>query len=103
MKNTFFGKTHSEETKRKISIAKTGVSTIMPPFSLEHKRNLSRAMQGRNAVTYNFVHDEHGNFTGTIQALIKHYPDTFTKKYHNAEIWKLTAGLYKSCKGWKLL
>ena len=73
------------------------------PFSLEHKKNISIARLTRVEKTYNFVHDEHGNFTGTIQDLIKHYPDTFTKKYHNAEIWKLTAGLYKSCKGWKLL
>ncbi len=41
------GHKHSEETKRKISQAKTGVK--LPPFTDEHKRKISEALKGRKA------------------------------------------------------
>lgn len=101
-KNTFFGKTHSEETKRKISIAKTGVSIVMPPMTEEHKRNISKAATGKGE-KITFIHKEHGIFVGTNYDLIRAFPTIFDKPWHGPEIWKLANGLYKTCKGWKVL
>jgi len=44
--NPFFGKTHSDDTRNKISEAKKGIS--LPKFSDEHKSKKSAAMMGKN-------------------------------------------------------
>jgi len=43
-KNPFYGKTHTEKTKQKMSAAQTG-----KVFSPEHKKNISRAAQGKRS------------------------------------------------------
>ena len=100
-KNTFFGKKHTPETKDLISRKKKGVSIKQPPFTEEHKQNISKARKG-TGIVYKFTHPNYGTFTGNIQDLCKKYPDIFNKPYHKAELWKLANGLYKSCKGWTM-
>lgn len=47
-RNPFFGKTHSEETLRKIKLFKVGVSVNAGvPKSIEHRQKLSAALKGR--------------------------------------------------------
>lgn len=99
--NTFYGKRHSEESKLLISTKKTGVSTTMPPFTEEHKKNISKARKGTGTV-YNFTHPTHGEHVCSIPALCDKFPETFDKSYHKSEIWKLATGIYKSCKGWTI-
>jgi hypothetical protein len=97
-KNTFFGKKHSEETKRKISEKKKGQGKGIkkPPLSEEHKKLISKNTKSR-ATQYTFHHAEHGNFIGTTGDLAKAY--NFSK---TSEAYKLVKGEYKSYKGWKL-
>ena len=100
--NTFYGKQHTEETKRKISEKKKGHSYNKGiPKSLEHRKKMSEQRKG-TGVVYSFTHPEFGTFTGNIQSLCDTYPGIFNKNYHKAELWKLATGIYKSCKGWKL-
>lgn len=72
------------------------------PFTQEHKDNISKAALGKGE-KFTFIHEIHGMFTGTNQELIRAYPAIFDKKCHGAEVWKLSKGLYKSCKGWRML
>jgi hypothetical protein len=101
-KNTFFGKKHTDESKQKISEKKTGVKISRQPFTESHKSNISKSRTG-TGVVYTFFHKEHGKITCNIQELISKFPDIFNKKYHAAELWKLATGLYKTCKGWKVI
>ena len=98
-KNTFFGRKHSEETKRKISAKKKGVSIPMPPKSEEHKKKIG-ANQRARAKSFTLTHQDHGTFTGPLYLLAETYPD---QKLRKDELWKLSAGLYQSYKGWKLV
>jgi hypothetical protein len=98
-KNTFFGRKHSEETKRKISEKKKGVSISLPPITEEHKKKIS-ANQKARARLFNLIHSEHGTFHGSLLLLSETYPE---QKLRKDELWKLSAGLYKSYKGWKLI
>lgn len=98
-KNTFFGKTHSEETKRKISKKKKGVSITLPPMTEEHKKKIG-ANRRASAKSFVLIHMDHGTFVGPLRVLSETYPD---QKLRKDELWKLTAGLYKSYKGWKLI
>jgi len=99
--NTFFGKKHTQETKDLISQKKMGVSIKQPPMTKEHCKNISEARKG-TGVIYSFIHPLHGTFVGSIQSLCSTFSQTFNKSYHKAEVWKLTAGIYKTCKGWKM-
>jgi len=98
-KNTFYGKSHSEETKRKISKAKTGVSVEQPPFTESHRKNLGLARKA-SAKEYTFFHETHGTFVGPIHRFVETYSDMFPKQWHKSELWKLATGQYKTCKGW---
>jgi hypothetical protein len=97
-KNTFFGKKHSEETKRKISEKKKGQGKGIkkPPFTEEHRKNISKS-QKKRATKHTFIHPEHGEFVGSTGDLARAY--NFSK---TAEAYKLVKGFYKSYKGWKL-
>jgi hypothetical protein len=99
--NTFFGKKHTQETKDLISKKKKGVSITQPPMTQEHCKKISESRKG-TGVVYSFIHPLHGEFVGSIQSLCREFSETFNKSYHKAEVWKLTAGKYKSCKGWKI-
>ena len=101
-KNTFFGRKHSDETKRKISEKKKGVSISLPPMSESHKRNISKAAIGKGE-KITFIHKDHGIFVGTNYDLIRAFPNIFDKSWHGSEVWKLSAGYYKSCKGWQVV
>jgi len=97
-KNTFFGKKHSEETRKRISEKKKGQGKGIkkPPLSEEHKKILSIATKNR-AAKYTFSHPEHGEFYGTTGDLARAYD--FSR---SSEAYKLVKGEYKSYKGWKL-
>jgi hypothetical protein len=94
-KNTFFGKRHSEETKRKISAKKKGVSIQLPPMSDEHRKKISEARK-RNSTKHTFFHDDLGIFIGSTGDLAR------THNVRTSEIYKLTKRFYKSYKGWKI-
>lgn len=98
-KNTFFGKKHSEETKRKISEKKKGQGKGIkkPSFTEEHRKNISKS-QKKRANKYTFAHPEHGEFVGSTGDLAREH--NFSK---TAEAYKLVKGFYKSYKGWKLI
>jgi hypothetical protein len=98
-KNTFFGKKHSEETKRKISEKKKGVSITMPPRTDEHKKKIGDNQRAR-AKSFTLTHVDYGTFVGPLYLLSETYPD---QKLRKDELWKLSTGLYKSYKGWKLI
>ena len=97
-KNTFFGKKHSEETKRKISEKKIGQGKGIKklPFSEETKSKMSEARK-RNSNKYSFKHPDHGEFYGTTGDLANAYNFSRT-----SEAYKLVKGEYKSYKGWVL-
>jgi hypothetical protein len=97
-KNTFFGKKHSEETKRKISEKKMGQGKGIKklPFSEETKSKMSVARK-RNSNKYSFKHPDHGEFYGTTGDLANAYNFSRT-----SEAYKLVKGEYKSYKGWVL-
>ncbi len=96
--NTFYGKKHSEETKRKISEKKKGQGKGVKraPFTEEHRKNISKRRKER-ADKYTFKHPEHGEFFGTTGDLARTY--NFSRA---SEAYKLVKGEYKSYKGWTL-
>lgn len=94
VKNTFYGKQHSDETKLKISTAKKGTSYGKGiPKSEEHKKKLSAARKGTGAV-YLFENKDGTLFEGTAAELSKLVGS------QTAEVYKLAAGEYKTHKGW---
>lgn len=95
-KNTFFGKKHTEETKRKISAKKKGqgIGISRNKWLPESREKIGSATKSR-AVRYAFNHPEHGEFYGTTGDLAKAY--NFSK---TSEAYKLAKGEYKSYKGW---
>jgi hypothetical protein len=97
-KNTFYGRTHTQETRDKISKAKQGhgAGIKREPFTLEHRAAISRA-RSSSASIYNFVHKDGSLFTGTTRQLSEKVGS------HPAESWKLVNGQYKTHKGWKIL
>ena len=95
-KNTFFGKKHTQETKDLISKKKKGVSITQPPFTEEHKKNISISAKKR-AKSFTLIHPDYGTFTGTLLELHEKYPE---QKLRKDELWKLSVGKYKSYKGW---
>jgi hypothetical protein len=97
-KNTFYGKKHSEETKRKISENRKGKNAgVSNNKWLPESRSKIGAATKRRATCYNFVHPEHGEFYGTTGDLAKAYNFSRT-----SEAYKLVKGEYKSYKGWKM-
>jgi len=100
--NPFYGKTHSEETKRKISEAQKRRKIERPESfktyerTIEHKKSVGAATKSR-AVQYTFKHPDHGEFYGTTGDLAKAY-----KFSQGTEAYKLVKGEYKSYKGWVL-
>lgn len=101
-KNTFYGKQHSEETKRKISEAQKRRKIERPETfktykrTEEHRKILSKK-QKEKAAKYTFRHPEHGEFYGTTGDLARAY--NFSRP---SEAYKLVKGEYKSYKGWLL-
>lgn len=97
-KNTFHGKTHTQESRDKISKAKKGQGKGIKkqPFTIEHRKAISRARTD-SATIYNFVHKDGTTFTGTTRQLSEMVGS------HPAESWKLVKGQYKTHKGWKVL
>ena len=96
--NTFYGKKHTEETKRKISEKKMGQGKGIKkkPFSTETKHKMSAARK-QNSNKYSFKHQDHGEFYGTTGDLANAYNFSRT-----SEAYKLVKGEYKSYKGWVL-
>jgi len=96
-KNTFYGKKHSEETKRKISEKKTGQGKGIkkPPFTKEHRSNISKRMI-EQAKKYTFKHHEYGTFIGSTGDIGRAF------SFRGCEAYKLVKGEYKSYKGWIL-
>lgn len=76
-------------------------SFSVEPKSATHKANLSKAHLGKGE-KFTFEHKVHGTFVGTNKDLIRAFPAIFNKSYHGAEVWKLSKGQYKSCKGWTI-
>jgi hypothetical protein len=97
-KNTFYGKKHSEETKRKISEKKKGQGKGIKksPFTEEHRKNISNS-QKKIAKKYTFIHPTAGEFYGSTGDLARAYNFSRT-----SEAYKLVKGEYKSYKGWTL-
>jgi hypothetical protein len=94
--NTFYGKKHSDETKRKISEKRKGHSDNKGILkSIEHKKKISEARK-LHAKIYKFEHNNGQVFEGTIGELAKLIGS------NPAEPWKLVAGHYKTHKGWKV-
>ena len=95
--NPFYGKTHSEETKRKISEKNKGHSYNKGiPKTEEHKRNLSKAKKAL-AQKYRFQHHDGSIFEGTTVDLARYLGS------NTAEPWKLVKGELKTHKGYKLV
>ena len=94
--NTFYGMTHSEETKKKISEKRTGHTDNKGiPKSDDHKKKISERRKAASK-KYTFVHNDGRIFTGTTGDL------AIITGAHPAEAWKLAVGHYKKHKGWKL-
>lgn len=98
--NTFYGKQHSEETKRRISEKKKGHSYNKGiPKSETHKKKLSEAKR-KNAKQFLFVHQDFGTINMSIPDLSEKFSELNLRK---DELWKLTAKKYKTYKGWSVL
>ena len=61
--NAFYGKTHSEETKKQISRALTGI-----PFTLERRKNISEAGKRRIATPENRANNSKAKMGRTLSA-----------------------------------
>lgn len=95
--NTFYGKKHTEETKRKISEKNKGHSYNKGiPKSEAHKKALSEARTNSGKV-YEFLHKDGHTFKGTVRQLAEHV------RSNPAEPWKLVTGKYKTHKGYRVL
>lgn len=95
--NTFYGKKHTEETKRKIAEKKKGHTYMKGvPKSDAHRKALSEAKTNSGKV-YEFINKDGHIFKGTIRQLAEHVGS------NPAEPWKLVNGQYKTHKGYKLL
>jgi len=96
--NTFYGKKHSEESKRKMSESRKGknLGRCNNKWLPEARKKISESRK-KNSAKYNFVHSEHGEFYGTTGDLAKAY--NFSRA---SEAYKLVKGEYKSYKGWKV-
>jgi hypothetical protein len=98
-KNTFFGMKHTDETKRIISSKRKGHSDNKGiPKSDEHKKKIGLRRRSE-AKSFTLIHPVHGTFIGPLHELHEKYPD---QKLRKDELWKLSAGKYKSYKGWTL-
>lgn len=94
--NTFYGKKHTEETKRIISEKRKGHSDNKGiPKSAEHKKKISERRKAQ-AKKHTFEHKDGTILVGTTNEL-----SSITGS-HPAEAWKLVAGHYKTHKGWKV-
>jgi hypothetical protein len=95
-KNTFFGKSHSDETKRKISEKKKGQGKGIkrPPFTEEHRKNIGVSQRNR-AHKYVFVHPDHGIFEGSTGDMNRAYG------IMKSELYLLAVGRYKTYKKWR--
>lgn len=102
--NTFYGRKHSEKTKRKLSMIQKERYKNNPDsfkhgeWTNDRRKKISESRK-RNAKSFTFKHQEHGIFIGPIWQLNETYPD---QKLRKDELWKLTAGHYKSYKGWTI-
>lgn len=95
--NPFYGKQHTEETKRKISEKNKGHTYNKGiPKSEEHKQALSKAKKD-SAQKYRFQHNSGHIFEGSTRDLARHVGS------NSAEPWKLVTGIYKTHKGYKLV
>lgn len=98
-KNTFFGKRHTEETKQKISLKKKGHSTNKGiPKSMDHRLKISKSRKEAGK-KFSFLHQTLGTFFGSLRELREKFPEQHLR---SDELWKLSAGKYKSYKGWAL-
>jgi hypothetical protein len=96
--NTFYGKKHTEESKRKMSESRKGKNLgISNNKWLPNARAKIGAATKSRAVRYTFKHPDHGEFYGTTGDLAKTYNFSRT-----SEAYKLVKGEYKSYKGWIL-
>jgi hypothetical protein len=96
--NTFYGRKHTEESKKKISENRKGknLGRTNNKWSPESRQKISEARK-RNSAKYTFKHPEHGEFYGTTGDLARAY--NFSRA---SEAYKLVKGEYKSYKGWAL-
>lgn len=96
-KNTFYGRTHTQESREKISKAKQGQGKGIKkaPFTTEHRKAIGQA-KIKSASRYNFIHDTHGELfisNGELSRLFNIIP---------SEVYKLSKGYYNSYKGWRI-
>lgn len=99
--NPNFGKRPSKETRMKISITNKG--KIKPPFTTEHRKNLSLSHIGVQAGENNpsfagyfiFFHPIHGEVIMSQAEWKKKYNDSKCGK-----VWEICNGIRKSYKGW---
>jgi hypothetical protein len=97
-KNTFFGKKHSEESKRKMSENRKGKNLgVSNNKWLPESRSKIGTLTKSRAARYTFKHPVHGEFYGTTGDLARAYD--FSRP---SEAYKLAKGEYKSYKGWTL-
>lgn len=95
--NTFYGKKHTLETKRKISEKRKGHSDNKGiPKTPEHRKKISERRK-TEAKKYIFEHKDGTQFTGTTGDLSR------ITGTHPAEVWKLAVREYKTHKGWKVV
>ena len=95
--NTFFGKKHTEETKRIISEKNKGHSYNKGiPKSAEHRRKI-KELRILRIQQYKFEHKDGRIFVGSTAELSNMVGS------HPAESWKLVVGQCKTHKGWKVI
>jgi hypothetical protein len=98
----------TEESKRKLGESQRRRKLEKPetfasgPFSDTRRAAMSKAALGKGE-KFTFIHIDHGIFIGTNKELVRSFPAIFNKPYHGAEVWKLSKGQYKSCKGWRVI